>query len=267
MGAAAGEHRGAGILGRWKQGICAVLALGCILGTSGCQRLLMGPKQEAEVRPDQVMDFDHLYGQNCAACHGADGKNGPAMSMNNPLYMGLASDQIIRNYVANGGPGALSPAFAKSAGGLLTDDQVNAIVVGMRKRWAKPAMLVNVKLPPYAASGPGNVAHGGQVYAAACASCHGAAGADGLVLKPGKAGSITDPTYLDLISDQGLRTIVIAGRPDLGQPDFRGDIPGRALTDTEITDVVAWLDAHRLKYPGSPHPAGQGATELQRRTQ
>ena len=244
----------------------AMFSLSAVLAATGCQRLINGPASahETEVRPDKIMDFNTLYGQNCTACHGVDGKNGPSLDLNNPLYYGIATDAMIRNYVANGGPGGLNPAFATSAGGLLTDDQINVIVAGIHQRWARPAMLVGMTLPPYAASHPGDVSHGAQVYAQACARCHGAAGPNGAVLHPGKAGSITDPTYLSLISDQGLRTITITGRPDLGHPDYRNDIPGHPLSDAEITDVIAWLSSHRLPDPGNPHP-GPG-TELQRRT-
>ena len=253
---------------KWKQtASAALLLLLSIGGATGCQRLLNGPGSAHEVdpRPEQVRNWDVLYGENCVACHGIDGKNGPSLAFNNPLYFALASDDIIRHWTVNGGPGGLNPAFGPSAGGLLTDDQINVIVTGMRQRWARPAMLKGVVLPPYAATHPGDPVHGAQVYAQGCASCHGAAGANGMVLKPGQAGSITDPTYLSLISDQGLRTITIVGRPDLGHPDFRGDVPGRALTDGEITDVVAWLSSHRTADPGNPHPTGNG-TEMQRRT-
>ncbi len=237
------------------------------LGATGCQRLLEGPPKthDVEERPDKIVDFDTLYSQNCAACHGVDGKNGPAIGFNNAIYFGIATNDTINHWTVNGGPGGGMPAFATSAGGLLTDDQINAITTGIRQRWAKPAMLVGMTLPPYAASQPGDASHGAQVYAQGCARCHGEANSNGLVLKPGKAGSITDPTYLALISDQGLRTITIAGRPDLGHPDYRGDIPGRPLTNDEITDVVAWLSSHRQADPGTPHPSG-GGTELQRRT-
>jgi cytochrome c oxidase cbb3-type subunit 3 len=253
--------------GKWKSTAAATALAVCVLALTGCERLLNGPESahEVEKRPDKILSFNTLYGENCAACHGVDGRNGPALNMDNPIYYGLVTDAQIKNYVTNGGPGGQMPAFGTSAGGLLTDDQINAIVTGMRQRWARPAMLTNMTLPAYAATQPGDVSHGAQVYAQACASCHGAAGPNGIVMHPGKAGSITDPTYLSLISDQGMRTIVIAGRPDLGQPDYRNDIPGHPLSDQDITDVVAWLSSHRMAQPGNPHPTGSG-TELQRRT-
>lgn len=252
--------------GRKAGAAAALMALAVLAGT-GCKRLLVGPAtaHEVEQEPDKITDFNTLYSNNCSSCHGVDGKNSPAFGFNNPIYFGIASDQVIKHWTAAGGPGGLSPAFAAENGGLLADDQINAIVKGMRQRWAKPAMLIGMNLPPYAASHPGDIGRGAQVYAQACASCHGAANADGLVLKAGKSGSITDPTYLSLISDQGLRTITIAGRPDLGHPDYRSDIPGHPLSDEQITDVIAWLSAHRVADPGNPHPTSSG-TELQRRT-
>jgi cytochrome c oxidase cbb3-type subunit III len=33
--------------------------------------------------------------------------------------------------------------------------------------------------------------------------------------------------------------------PALGAPDWRGDVPGRPLSDADVTDVVAWLAAQR----------------------
>ena len=59
-----------------------------------------------------------------------------------------------------------------------------------------------------------------------------------------RTGSLVDPAYLALISDQGLRSLIIAGQPGEGMPDWRSDINGagsRAMTDQEVTDIVAWL--------------------------
>jgi len=47
------------------------------------------------------------------------------------------------------------------------------------------------------------------------------------------------------VSAQSLRTTMIAGRPDLGAPDWRGDVPGRPMSPDDVSDVVAWLAAKR----------------------
>jgi hypothetical protein len=52
-------------------------------------------------------------------------------------------------------------------------------------------------------------------------------------------------SYLALVSDQSLRTTVIAGRPEMGAPDWRGDVSGKAMSPEEVSDVVAWLAAQR----------------------
>jgi cytochrome c oxidase cbb3-type subunit 3/ubiquinol-cytochrome c reductase cytochrome c subunit len=65
-------------------------------------------------------------------------------------------------------------------------------------------------------------------------------------------GSIVDPTYLALITDQGLRDIVVSGLPGEGMPDWRGDATGKTMTDQDVTDIVAWLASQRIQFPGQP---------------
>jgi cytochrome c oxidase cbb3-type subunit 3/ubiquinol-cytochrome c reductase cytochrome c subunit len=60
------------------------------------------------------------------------------------------------------------------------------------------------------------------------------------------------------MSDQGLRTIVIAGRPELNAPDWRTYVKGKPMSDQEVTDVVAWLASHRVEAPGQPYSAPHG---------
>ena len=202
----------------------------------------------AVIPPDQIVDFSVLYGQNCAGCHGVDGKGGAAMSLANPVFLAIADDTVIRHTASKGVPGTPMSAFAQSAGGMLTDKQIDAIVTGIRS-WAKPDAFRNQTLPPYAAQSPGDPQRGADAYRTYCSSCHGPDGRGG-----SKASSIVDGSYLALTSDQQLRTIVIAGRPELGAPDWRGDVEGRPLSPQDISDVVAWLSSQRPKFPGQPYP-------------
>jgi cytochrome c oxidase cbb3-type subunit III len=167
------------------------------------------------------------------------------MALGDPVYLAIVDDDTLRNVISKGRPGTAMSAFAQKEGGMLTDEQINAIIHGIRQRWGKPDALAGVTPPPYAATAPGNLQQGEAVYASYCASCHGASGKGG-----SKAGSVTSPAYLSLVSDQGLRTIVITGRPDFNAPDWRSNVPGHPMTDQEISDVVAWLASQRPMHSG-----------------
>jgi cytochrome c oxidase cbb3-type subunit 3 len=193
------------------------------------------------------MDFNVLYARNCAACHGVDGKGGAAIALSDPVYLAIADDATIRHVTAGGVPGTTMPAFAQRSGGMLTDDQVNAIVGGIRARWAKPDVLGSAVAPPYAAQTPGDPKRGAAAYSVYCSSCHGPDG------RGGRASSIVNGSYLALVSDQYLRTIVIVGRPEIGAPDWRSNLPGRPMSPQDVSDVVAWLAAQRPKFPGQPY--------------
>jgi len=232
------------------------LSVACV-ALAGCN-LPGKPKPDAEVpRPDSVTSFHVLYAQNCAGCHGADGQNGPATDLANPVYQALIDDATLRDVIANGEKGTLMPGFHAGSGGSLTDVQIDALVKGIRDRWAKGNVLQGQNAPPYKATGPGNAGHGQQVYMTACARCHGAPDAK----KPGPAGSILEGSFLALVNEQTIRNTVIAGRPDIGQPDWRGAVPGHPLTDADVTDVTAWMLSQRPANPGQPYPDYRPTTE------
>ena len=229
--------------------ILVTLAIVALLACAACNRLPGVHRADSEVvPPSEVVDFNQLYEQNCAGCHGVDGKGGAAIALANPVFLAIADDTAIRHTAAHGVPGTPMPAFAQSAGGMLTDKQIDALVRGMRS-WAKPNVLGDQMPPPYKATAPGDPQRGADAYRTYCSSCHGANGRGG-----SKASSIIDGSYLALVSDQQLRTIVIVGRPELGAPDWRRDVEGRPMSAQEISDVVAWLSSQRSEFPGQPYP-------------
>lgn len=209
----------------------------------------------AVIPPSKVVDFNVLYPSNCAGCHGVDGTRGLALSLADPLYLAIADDATIRRVITEGVPGTAMPAFAQSAGGLLTAEQVDTIVKGIRTRWAKSSMFTDVELPSYAAQAPGDAKRGENVSTRFCASCHGPAGRGGA-----RASSIVDGAYLTLVSNQSLRTTVIVGRPDMGAPDWRSNLPGTPMSSEDISDVVAWLAAQRRRLSPSG-PSGRNAKD------
>jgi cytochrome c oxidase cbb3-type subunit 3 len=218
----------------WLAAIYAV-----VLASAGCDRMpgRPGPREEV-LRPEQVLDFNTLYKENCSGCHGADGKGSAAIALRDPVFLALADDAAILAVASGGVPGTQMPPFAQSKGGMLTDQQIGVLVHGIRS-WARPDAALD-GLPPYAAQSPGDPQRGAGVFATFCSSCHGPKG------EGGKRGSaIANGTYLSLVSDQYLRTVAIVGRPELGAPDWRADVPGRPMSAEQIADVVAWLRSQR----------------------
>jgi len=237
------------------------MTLASLLATTACGTRDSAPGRPPAnsqvIPPSKIMDFNFLYASNCAGCHGSDGKDGVAIGVGDPVYLAIADDATIRRVTADGVPGTAMPAFAQHSGGMLTDDQINVIIGGIRARWAKPNALGDADAPPYAAQVPGDSKRGATVYGVYCSSCHGPDGHGGK-----QASSIVDGSYLALVSDQNLRTTVIVGRPEMGAPDWRGDVPGKPMSPEDVSDVVAWLASQRpqfpnLTYSSAPHPGAQ----------
>jgi len=223
----------------------------------GCSARLPGKPTEADRwrAPADVSDFSELYTQNCAGCHGNDGRLGAARSLNDSLYLSFIPDDALKQVISQGRNGTNMPAFSQQAGGTLTDRQIELLVSGMRASWSRPEAFKGVEIPAYStsetvtnkpsdgsivnASMSGDGPSGARAYQTYCASCHGSNGAGG------SAGSIVDPNFLNLVSDQGLRTTVVVGRSDLGKPDWRSNVAGHPMSPQEIDAVVAWLASQR----------------------
>ena len=226
-----------------------------VLLLAGCGSPHGRPLHGSEtLAPNEILDFETLYAQNCAGCHGAEGRGGAAIALADPIYLAIADDAAIRKVIANGVHGTAMPAFAESSGGMLTDKQIEVITTQIRSRWSRRGNLDPANLPSYASKSAGNITQGEAAYKTYCESCHGPNGRGGP-----KGSAITDDSFLALVSDQGLRTIVITGRPELGAPDWRGDVPGKPMSDQAITDVVAWLVSRRVQNPGQPYSVSNEA--------
>jgi cytochrome c oxidase cbb3-type subunit 3/ubiquinol-cytochrome c reductase cytochrome c subunit len=254
--------------------------------TAGCD-LPGRPKLDDRPRPaDQVVDFDILYQTNCAGCHGADGKLGPAPPLNDPLFLAIVPDAELLRVITEGRavtPAQRSPmpafAFGKAASltvpqvkvlgelsvethadakqrSMLTPAQVQVLAEGIKKRWGPPASPPG-SVPPYlapAGTGGGKHDEGTRVFARACAGCHGKDG-EGVERDGRLRRKLHDPAFLALISDQALRRYAITGRPDLGMPAYDGKDSRppdfQPLTSAEIDDLVALLAYWRLGGPSN----------------
>ena len=220
--------------------IPSLLTIPSLLSMLSCAAPGQHAAEQVVIRPNEVADFGLLYAQNCSGCHGENGQGALTVAIGKPVYLAIADDPTIRHVIEEGRAGTAMQAFSQKTGGFLTDAQIDILVRGIRA-WSQPGSLINNRPPAYAASLTGDAARGQDVFAGNCSSCHGAGGRG--------ARAIADPSYLALVSDQHLRTVVIAGMPNLGMPDWRGH--PRPLSEADVTDVVAWLASQRTPLSAS----------------
>src|SRR5258708_19405182 len=92
-----------------------ILLLGC------------GDRIEQYTLPNQVTDFTALYGNNCAGCHGRDGRNGAARPLNDSVFLEVIGKQTLKDVIANGVPRTAMPAFPQNAGRGFTAQQITIL--------------------------------------------------------------------------------------------------------------------------------------------
>jgi cytochrome c553 len=119
----------------------------------------------------------------------------------------------------------------------LSPKQIDALVNGIETNWAKPLKSTGAALPSYTGEGTtGDAARGQKLFFRDCFACHG---------QGAPVGTVTGGEFLSLVTNQVLRTSIIVGRPELGMPDYRFLNLGHALSDQDISDLVAFLSSKR----------------------
>ena len=141
--------------------LCTIAALSLVVLSACNSAPGRPPKDSEDPAPSEISDFKTLYAENCAGCHGTAGRAGAAVALADPVYLAIVDEPSMRKVIANGVHGTSMPAFAQSAGGMLTDKQIDVIASGIRSRWSRPGILSGANVPSYAAKSLGDV-HGGE---------------------------------------------------------------------------------------------------------
>ena len=249
--------------------------------------------EDMPLRPDQVLSFDLLYQAQCAGCHGNQGKGGPAAALNDALTMSIMPEDYLLRVISEGVNPNNDPEIAKTLGieeilmpassrklnGMLTDEQLMILAKTLKE--GPPSWLhgdadsdtekseenaskehsgwdtshLPSPLPTYLISKApkGSAQRGGELFRTYCSSCHGPEGG-GIPNVAG--GSVIEASYLALVSNQYLRWVIIAGRPEWGMPAYH-ELPeanGHALTDQQISDLVAYISSRREQWAEDPNP-------------
>ncbi len=186
-----------------------------------------------------------LFAQNCAPCHGDLGEGGqnPAnpgqliAAIGSAEFLNTRDDTTLFEIISQGQPDQGMSPFSISNGGILDDDQINAIVAYLRSWQANPP----VTTPPQLTIPTVNLT-ADQVYSGFCAQCHGLNG----------EGSV-GPTLNDLSddTDQEISDVINHGISDTFMPAF-----GSILSDAQIHDLVALI----RQFP-PPQPTAQPTSQ------
>jgi cbb3-type cytochrome c oxidase subunit III len=107
-------------------------------------RSLGGPP-EPDPKPSRWAQGDlatgqKLYAANCAGCHGADGKGGEALALNNAGLLAAATDTYLFKTIERGRRGTVMPGFAQASTThpALSAEEIEALVSYIRTWEKKP---------------------------------------------------------------------------------------------------------------------------------
>jgi cytochrome c oxidase cbb3-type subunit 3/ubiquinol-cytochrome c reductase cytochrome c subunit len=94
-----------------------------------------GPKKKppayllSDARPGDSKRGRKVFARDCASCHGKDGKAGDkAGVINDPAFLTLLSDQLLRRYVITGRPDFKMPNYIDRDDEGLTSQEINDLV-------------------------------------------------------------------------------------------------------------------------------------------
>ncbi len=179
---------------------------------------------------ESLLHGRELFVENCTSCHGTRGEGGVGPALNDKVLLEEASNGVLFATIQTGRPNTTMPAWGQAYGGALTDEDVHAIVDFIRAfETNAPEVFADLFVP--------NAARGASLFANTCFTCHGENGKGGEEL-PGPV--INDVARLSQNDNEWYKQTIINGHPSEGMP-----IWGEVLSDNQIEDLMALLDAWR----------------------
>ncbi len=220
----------------------ATAALACAVLGASCDQLPGKPAPpSAPIDLSSAAGFESFYAQQCAGCHGHNGEHGPARTLHDAAYLASVPSEALLTIVRDGVANTRMPGFGAhfiggvQAEGGSNDEQLRAFLTTMQRAWGDSNAAAS-PIPWKHTAGIGRVDHGAALFAAQCVQCHAPMNA----VQDSGAGSVTDPFYLRLVSDQHLRTSILFNHA-----------PNSARTQataTEVDDLVAYLASLRAEH-------------------
>jgi mono/diheme cytochrome c family protein len=200
-----------------------------------------------------------LFAQNCSACHGQFGEGGPNPAragdiippISSAEFLNTRDDTTIRNIISQGQPDIGMSPFGEANGGPLNDDQLDALVEYIRSWETNPPVQelpqFPIQTPPptpeVTAPTPEPIPSltGGQLFAIACASCHGAQG------KGDVGPALNTQEFQTKYDDQALFDTISNGHTATPMVAW-----GDSLTDEQINLLVQYIRVLGGATPATP---------------
>ena len=185
-----------------------------------------------------------LFADNCSKCHGESAEGGVGPQLNNPVFLRLATDGMLTEWISYGKVGTPMLGFARGGQGIneLPASQIRDIVAFLRSLQDRPR--VSVKRSAHGVPQLGKI-----WYRESCSQCHGEAG-------EGASGpAVSNRGFLRLASDGFLMATMALGRDGTEmRPVKKSPQSILDLTSDQINDVVAYLRSLEVDRPEGDTP-------------
>lgn len=190
-------------------------------------------------------DGKRLYQQNCAACHGHEGRGGVGVPLALDDFLANATDEYLFETIRRGRPGRVMPAFEN-----LSDEEVTAIVEHVRG-WQESERETERPEPPHG----GDPRRGEKLFQQNCASCHGANGeggsGTGVTFSRSRDQEIMAPAlnnsgFLAAADDVMIKDAILRGRDGTPMPSAEA----LGLSESDVDDIVTYI----RDFEGGPDP-------------
>ena len=195
-----------------------------------------------------------IYARMCAVCHGSEGEGykadrAPALAHSD--FLESATDDFLRNTIANGRRGTTMSAWSLARSGPLSRADIDALLAFMRSWQPQPGPALDESATA------GDATRGAGVFARECAQCHGARGVEGPETHIGSA------DLLGAASNGFLRRTIRAGRHGTPMPAFEHKLGDQAIEDLVVL-LRSWQSALPLATtpPAAPAKIPLGPTPL-----
>jgi cytochrome c oxidase cbb3-type subunit 3 len=228
-----------------------------ILGIIAFSLAWIIPGSAQDLDEDKLQQGAQIFSENCAVCHGADGKGrvGATLAKDWPS---IRPDLQVKTTVENGVAGSPMPPWSQANGGPLTEDEIDALVYYILSwQTGGPQLILPTVTavqrpaitPPPGVSGDPN--QGAILFDQNCVVCHGPQG-------EGRVGATLAKDWPSIRPDLLVKATIQRGVSGSTMPAW-GQENGGPLLEEEINNLVAYI----LTWSTPPYPPTVSPTAAQ----